>query len=181
MQSSLTLDLTALSAGLLAFRLVTGLAMAAHGTQKLFGWFGGPGLTGTAGFFEKLGFRPGRTFALAASTTEILGGLLVATGLLGPIGPALMISVMVVAMVTVHWPKGFFAQSGGIELPLLYSVAAIVLAFAGYGEYSLDAALGADAFWTPAATIIALTIGLLGGLGSLMVRHHGSATPSTAR
>src|SRR6476620_8530224 len=71
MSDSITLQLTALSAGLLILRLVVGLAMAAHGTQKLFGWFGGHGLTATGGFFEMLGFHPGRAFALAAGATEI--------------------------------------------------------------------------------------------------------------
>ena len=103
-----------MDAGLLLARLVIGLMMAAHGAQKLFGWFGGYGLTGTAGFFEGLGFRPGRLFAATAAVTEIVSGVLVVLGLLGPIGPALMVSVMVVAALTVHWPN-VFSQSNGIE------------------------------------------------------------------
>src|SRR5215203_7448847 len=103
MSNSLPISLTAFSAGLLALRLVLGLAMAAHGSQKLFGWFGGHGLAGTGGFFEMLGFKPGRAFAFAAGATEVLSGLLVAAGFLGPVGPALMLSVMIVAAVTVHW------------------------------------------------------------------------------
>src|SRR5205814_7539283 len=86
--------------GLLIARLVFGLLMAAHGAQKLFGWFGGHGLAGTAGFLESLGFRPGRVFATAASLAELAGGLLAALGLLGPIGPALIVSVMIVAAMT---------------------------------------------------------------------------------
>src|SRR5215218_2496439 len=80
-----------------------GLLMAAHGSQKLFGWFGGYGLNATGEFFVQLGFRPGRLFALAASAGELANGLLVALGVLGPIGPALMLSVMIVAAVSVHW------------------------------------------------------------------------------
>jgi len=121
MDSTLPIQLTAISIGLLMLRLVVGLAMAAHGSQKLFGWFGGHGLAGTGGFFEMLGFKPGRLFALAAGATEVLSGILVAAGFLGPIGPALMLSVMIVAAVTVHWKHGYFAQSNGIELPLLYA------------------------------------------------------------
>jgi len=180
MQYSLVSDLAAVSAGLLAFRLVVGLAMAAHATQKLFGWFGGHGLAGTGGFFEMLGFRPGRTFALAAGVTELVSGLLVAAGFLGPIGPALMVSVMVVAMLTVHWSKGFFAQEGGIELNLLYIVSAVALAFTGFGAYSLDAALGADTLWTPTAAVIALVVGVVAGLGNLTLRRQAPSTPSTA-
>src|SRR5258706_10280421 len=104
---------------LLLARLLLGLGMAAHGAQKLSGWFGGYGLAGTGAFLEKLGFRPGRAFALAASLGEVGGGVLTALGLMGPAGPALMILVMIVAMVVVHLPGGFFAASNGIEIPLL--------------------------------------------------------------
>ena len=92
--------------GLLLARMVIGLLFAAHGAQKLFGWFGGYGLAGTGGFFESLGFRPGRFFAAAAGFSEFTGGLLLAIGLLGPLGPAMIIAVMVVAIATVHWQHG---------------------------------------------------------------------------
>src|SRR4051812_21522646 len=107
-----------LSLGLLVARVVIGLIMAAHGAQKLLGWFGGHGLEKTGAGFAQLGFHPGRAFAAAASLTEIVSGILVATGFLGPIGPALMISVMIVAIITVHWQHGLFAEAHGIELPL---------------------------------------------------------------
>jgi putative oxidoreductase len=138
--------------------------MAAHGAQKLLGWFGGYGLTGTGGFFEQLGFRPGRFFAATAALTEIASGLLVTFGLLGPVGPALMLSVMIVAALSVHWPQGVFAQNNGIEVPLLYAVAAITLGLTGFGAYSLDAAFGLSDLWTPALTWGALAIGALGGV-----------------
>lgn len=159
-----------MNSGLLLARLVFGLLMAGHGAQKLFGWFGGYGLSGTAGFFEALGFRPGRFFAAAASAAEIAGGLLVAFGFLGPVGPALMVAVMVVAAVSAHWAKGLWAQSNGIEVPLLYAVAAVALALIGPGSYSLDRALGMASFWTPALTLGALVAGILGGIGNLAVR-----------
>jgi len=104
-------DLQTLSIGLLFARIVIGLLMAAHGAQKLFGWFGGYGLNKTGEFFIHLGFARGRTFAAAASVTEITSGLLVALGFLGPIGPALMISVMIVAAVTVHLEHGSSPQT----------------------------------------------------------------------
>src|SRR5947199_6017965 len=110
-----------MDAGLLVARTVFGLVMAAHGSQKLFGWFGGYGLAGTGGFFEQLGFRPGRLFAALASVSELVAGLLIALGFLGPVGPALLLSVMIVAAVTVHCGKGFFATSNGIELTVLYA------------------------------------------------------------
>src|SRR6187549_3837397 len=100
-----------MDSGLLLARVVFGLLMAAHGSQKLFGWFGGYGIAGTGGYFESLGFRPGRLFAAAAGGTEFIGGLLVAFGLLGPLGPAMIIATMVVAIATVHWAHGVFAQN----------------------------------------------------------------------
>lgn len=165
-----------MDAGILIARVVVGLLMAAHGTQKLFGWFGGYGLAGTAGFFESLGFRPGRFFAATAAGTELVAGLLVAAGLLGPVGPALFVSVMVVAAVTVHWPNGVFAQSNGIEVPLLYGVAGVALALTGPGAFSLDAAFGLTGLWTPAVTWAALAVGALGGLANLAIRQPAPAT-----
>jgi putative oxidoreductase len=128
--------------GLLLARLVLGLLMAAHGAQKLLGWFGGYGLGAVAGMFESLGFRPSRFLAALASLTEVASGLLVAAGLFGPVGPALMLSVMIVAAMSVHWPHGLFAAGNGIELPLLYGVVAAALALTGPGLYSLDALFG---------------------------------------
>src|SRR5438046_9880411 len=111
--------MTIMDAGLLLVRLVFGVVMAAHGSQKLFGWFGGHGLRAVTGMFESLGFRPGGFFAPLAAFAELVRGLLVAVGLLGPIGPAVRLSVMIVAAVSVDWPNGLFAESQRIELPLL--------------------------------------------------------------
>ena len=169
--SSLALtDLAAVSGGLLVGRLVLGLLMAAHGAQKLFGWFGGYGLAGTGGFFESLGFRPGRAFAAAAALAEVGGGLLVALGFLGPVGPALIISVMIVAALTVHRGHGLLATSNGIELPLLYAAGALALALTGYGAYSLDALLGLQSLWTPSVAWAAIGLGIAGGIANLFAR-----------
>ncbi|MGH7561377.1 MAG: DoxX family protein [Gemmatimonadales bacterium] len=159
-----------LGTGLLLARLVLGLLMAAHGTQKLFGWLGGYGLNGTAGFFEQIGFRPGRLFAAAAATGEVVGGLLVALGFLGPVGPALMISVMLVAAVSVHLGNGLFATTNGVEVPLLYATGALGLALVGPGPYSLDVLLGIGSVWTPALTLGVLAAGLAGGAANLSLR-----------
>jgi putative oxidoreductase len=164
------------SIGLLVGRVVVGLLMAGHGTQKLLGWFGGYGLQKTGDFFAQLGFRPGRAFAAAASLSEIAGGLLIALGLLGPIGPALMVSVMIVAAVTVHWGKGLFATTNGIEMPLLYATAGVALAFTGPGRYSLDTGLGIAGTWTATTTVIALAAGIAGAFANLALRNRPGTT-----
>jgi putative oxidoreductase len=162
--------------GVLLARVVFGSLMAAHGAQKLFGWFGGYGIAGTGGYFESLGFKPGRFFAAAAGFTELTGGALLALGLLGPLGPAMIVSVMVVAIATVHWQHGVFAQNNGIELPLVYAVGAAALALTGFGAYSLDAALGLS--WPTAVSWTAIGLGVLGGFANLAIRKT-AATPST--
>jgi putative oxidoreductase len=164
-----------MDAGLLAARLVLGSLMAAHGSQKLFGWFGGYGLDGTAAYFEQIGFRPGRRFALAAALSEVTGGLLVAAGLLGPIGPALMLAVMIVAVVTVHWGHGLFAMTNGVEVPLLYSAGAAALALTGPGAFSFDTVLGLNAQWTPATAWLAIGCAVLGAVLNLAARRPAAA------
>ena len=170
MYTTYATDPQTLGLGLLVGRLVIGLLMAAHGAQKLFGWFGGYGLNATGEFMVQLGFPSGRFFASTAAVTEVVSGLLVALGLFGPIGPALMLSVMIVAAISVHWQNGVFAMKNGIELPLLYAAGALAIALAGPGEFSLDALLGIGSIWTPRVTALALAVGAMGGVGNLMVR-----------
>jgi putative oxidoreductase len=156
--------------GLLIARVMFGTLMAAHGAQKLFGWFGGYGLTGTGGFFEQIGFRPGRFFAAAAGLSEGAGGLLLALGLFEPAAAALVVAVMIVAAGSVHWPHGLFAASNGIELPLLYGASAAALALTGPGAYSLDAAFGLDASWTLTLKAAVLLFGVVAGVANLALR-----------
>jgi putative oxidoreductase len=167
-----------LSMGLLIIRVIFGLTMAAHGAQKLFGWFGGYGLVGTSGFFEKLGFRPGRLFATFAALGEFFGGLLFTLGLLGPVGPMVIIADMLVASISVHWRNGLFATTNGVEVPLLYATAAVGIALIGFGRYSLDDALGLATVWTPGLIATALVVGVLGGIANLMLRRSPPTTPT---
>jgi putative oxidoreductase len=170
-----SIDLQTLSIGLLLVRIVIGLIMAAHGAQKLLGWWGGYGLRGTGQFFEQMGFQPGPAFAAAASLSEIISGLLVAVGFLGPIGPALMVSVMIVAALTVHLGQGLFAPKG-IELPLLYGIAAFGLALTGFGEYSVDNLLGVAGRWSAGFTWIVLMLGVAGAFVNLALRRRPAVT-----
>jgi len=154
---------------LLFVRLVVGLALAAHGAQKLFGWFGGYGIAGTGGFFEGLGFRPGRLFALGAGLGEFGGGLLTALGLLGALGPALIVMVMIVAAVSVHLSKGFFAPNG-FELNLSYIASSVLIAFAGNGLYSVDGALGWTYLASPQAALYVLAAAVVLAAINLVLR-----------
>ncbi len=155
---------------LLVIRLTLGLYMTAHGAQKLFGWFGGYGIAGTSGFFEQLGFRPARFFVITASLTEIVSGLLVTFGLLGPVGPALMLSVLIVAAVSVHWQHGFLATNNGIEHTAIFAAGSVALALIGMGPYSLDARLGLGTLWTPELTWGLIALGIVGGVANLALR-----------
>jgi len=127
--------------GLLALRLGVGGTLVAHGAQKLFGWFGGHGLKGTAAFFDSVGFRPGRTNAVLAGATEVGGGTLLALGLATPAAGAASAGTMAVAAL-MHKDNGFFAQNGGLEYPALLALTTGALALSGPGQLSLDAALG---------------------------------------
>ncbi len=126
---------------LLVLRLVLGGVFVAHGAQKLFGSFGGPGIEGTAGFHEQLVIRPAKPMAILAGLAEFVGGMLVVAGFLTPLAALALIAVMVVAIVTVHLKNGFFAASGGYEFNLVLIAVAVALLLAGSGAYGIDAAL----------------------------------------
>lgn len=165
---------------LLAARLVVGKGMAGHGAQKAFGWFEGPGPEGAAAFMQQLGFRPAEPFAKAAAWNELVGGELVAFGLGGPLGPALVLSQMAVAMLSVHAKNGFFAAKNGVELPALYAAAALALAATGYGRISLDGALGLQKrLHHPVLTTLALAGGIAAALAVHNVRAPAADGPAT--
>jgi putative oxidoreductase len=157
--------------GMLLARATVGLAFASHGAQKAFGSFDGPGPAGAAGIMESLGFKPGSRYAALSSYTELGSGLLIAAGLGGPVGPAALVSVMIVAQASVHAKNGFFAQKGGVELGVIYSAAALAIAMSGYGRLSLDALFGLDEPLENDALVAAILAGgALGGLLALAQR-----------
>ncbi len=126
------------SFGLLIIRVLLGLTFAAHGTQKLFGWFGGHGIEGTGGFFESIGIKPGKRMAFFAGAGELVGGLLFAIGFLTPLAAIIIILTMLVAIIKVHIKNGYWAGNNGYEYNALIIIAAAGVAFIGAGVFSID-------------------------------------------
>ena len=128
--------------GLLILRLGVGLIVAAHGAQKLFGWWGGPGMTGWTGVMGKMRVRPAVLWAWVSAVSEFAGGLLFALGFLSPLGSMAIAGAMLVALITVHLPRGFWNTKGGYEFNLSILAAVVAVAVAGPGAYSLDGLFG---------------------------------------
>jgi len=153
---------------LLALRLVVGLTFAAHGAQKVFGLFGGGGISGTAAAFDQIGLHPTKLQAWVAGVAELAGGLLLALGLATPFAAAVLIGTMVAAVLTVHLRSGFFNTNNGYEYNLVLAAAAFTLAGTGPGEWSLEHALDIELAGTGWA-LAALGAGVLGGAGAVQI------------
>jgi putative oxidoreductase len=164
--------------GLLILRLVVGLTMAAHGAQKVFGWWSGPGIAGWGAAMERMGFRPARFFAWLSAGAELVGGMLLAAGLLTPFAAAAVVGQSVVIIGHVHGPKGFWNKNSGFEFPLALVAGAVAVGLIGAGAMSIDAAIGLRFDDTLRAVL--LVAGALGGLAALAVprlgRNDGAAT-----
>jgi len=154
-----------LSLGLLILRLVAGLTIAAHGAQKLFGWFGGPGFIKVTQGYQTQGFRPAWLWACLAVLGELGGGLSFATGFLTPLGAAGIVGAMVMAIFKVHWKNGFWNSKRGLEFPLSLLTGAVAIGFTGPGDYSLDHLFGI-ALPTPLLfcilAVVAIVVDLIG-------------------
>ncbi|WP_327575938.1 DoxX family protein [Streptomyces sp. NBC_00145] len=137
-QGTVTAKSSASDWGLLLIRLTFGLLMAGHGAQKLFGIFGGKGLTETGKGFAALGFHPGKLFALICGLSEFLGGLGLALGLLTPLAAAAIIGVMINAMATVTGAHGLWETDGGVEYNVCIAVVALAVAAIGPGRLAVD-------------------------------------------
>src|ERR1700744_3615054 len=130
--------------GRLLLRLTVGSLFFGHGTQKLFGWFGGHGLDATAGMFESLGLRPGKRHATAAGIAEAGGGAALLLGAATPLASSVLIATMITAIYRVHLPNGPWVTDQGYEYNLVLIAAALALAETGPGSPSVDAALGTE-------------------------------------
>ena len=151
--------------GRLLLRLTVGGFFFGHGTQKLFGWFGGYGLEGTAGFFEQLGMRPGKRHAIAAGAAEAGGGAALALGFATPFAASALVATMLTAINRVHLEKGPWATDGGYEYNLVLIAAALALVEVGPGRPSVDAALGQER-QGPRWMLAALGLGVAGAVGA---------------
>jgi len=168
---------------LFVLRLVVGCYFAGHGAQKLWGAFGGHGPAGTGQFFESLGLKPGRLHAQAAGWSEFLGGVLLAFGFLTPVAAVLIISVMTVAVLTIHGKNGPWVTDQGYEYNAVLVAVAFTLA-ASPGSWSLDGAFGFGSIHGTGAAIIALALGLFGGYLALTIGRSGrlaGAPPTPAQ
>lgn len=130
-----------LAIGLFILRVVIGVTVSAHGAQKLFGWFEGPGLQGFSGMLGSMKVRPSNLWALVAAGGEFVGGILLVLGLLNPIAGFLVAGSMLVAILLVHRSNGFWNSNRGIEFPLQILAAAVALTLTGFGPFSVDGAL----------------------------------------
>ncbi|GGM17336.1 RpiR family transcriptional regulator [Streptomyces fumigatiscleroticus] len=162
--------------GLLLLRLGTGGVLAAHGAQKLFGWFGGHGIEGTGQAMESMGYAPGRASAAAAGLAEAGGGALLALGLATPAAGAAAAGAMAGAT-AVHAPQGFFAQSGGYEYAVSLGLTSVGLAVTGPGRLSVDHALGhtVNRNWMVPAALAAVAAGTALVIGARNKRLRTSA------
>jgi putative oxidoreductase len=158
--------------GRLALRLAVGGFFVGHGTQKLFGWFGGNGLDATASGFEKLGLRPGRAAAVVAGVAEAGGGLLLAAGLETPLAATALTATMLTAIERVHLKNGPWVTRGGYEYNVVLIASVLALAEAGPGKLSLDAVLGRP------KTARAESVLAVGALGALATRALSARMPA---
>lgn len=150
--------MSALDAGLLLLGLVMGLTLAAHGAQKAFGWFGGPGLRGWTSAIAGMGFYPAAPFATVAALAELLGGLGLALGFLTSIAAAIVVAQTVVIVFHVHWRHGFWNTERGIEYPTLLAVVAVFLGIVGRGMLSIDGLLSSRLWFLSASLVPAHSV-----------------------
>jgi len=159
-----------ISIALLILRLGVGLTLTGHGVQKLFGWFGGPGLIRLKQGFEKQGFRPVWLWVTLAIVGEVGGGLSVALGFLTPLGAAGILGAMAIATFKSHWKNGFWLNKGGYEYSLVLLIVSIALGLIGPGSYSLDTLFGINLPQALLFGVLAVAALLVDAIGILISR-----------
>lgn len=169
-----------LALGLLILRLVAGLTIAAHGAQKLFGWFEGPGFNKMAKGFQNQGFKPALFWVFLVILGEFGGGLSVAFGFLTPLGAAGIFGAMFMAIFKSHWKNGFWNSKRGLEFPLLLLTMGVAIGLIGPGSYSLDALFGIALPETLLFCILAAAALLVDIIG-LIISRPGAVVPAEVK
>jgi putative oxidoreductase len=164
--------------GRLLLRATVGGFFVGHGTQKLLGWFGGPGLEATAQGFHQMGMRPGRRNALAAGLSETLGGAAIVLGLATPLAASTLVATMLTAINRVHLKNGPWAANGGYEYNVVLIASLLTLVEVGPGEPSLDHALGIERSGSDWAAL-ALVVGASGAAGAHWLAMREASAPAT--
>ncbi|MBV9820050.1 MAG: DoxX family protein [Solirubrobacterales bacterium] len=165
--------------GRLILRAVVGGFFVGHGTQKLFGWFGGHGLDGTSQMFESLGLRPGKAHAAAAGAAETSGGAMLVAGAATPLAASILIATMLTAINRVHVKNGPWATNGGYEYNVVLIAAALALAETGPGAPSVDVASGSE-MYGPLWALLALAGGVAGAAGAHLIAERGTSPAEPA-
>ncbi len=165
-----------MAAGLLILRVVVGALLVGHGTQKLFGWFGGHGPRTTGAFFEVLGYRPGVLFAVIAGLTEAGGGVMLAVGLLTPLAGAAVVGVMLNAASSLRG-RGPWVINGGWEYTVVLATVGASIALTGPGSISVDHALGLA--WSTESGVGGVALGVIAAIATLVLRRLLPAQPGT--
>lgn len=164
---------------LLVLRVTIGAIFAAHGLQKLLGWWGGPGWEGWKGAIGHMGFRP-ILFWASISVVAELAGIALILGLLVPIAAAGLVAQTIVIIKKAHWAKGFWNANGGIEWPLALLAGAFAVQVLGPGSWSLDAFLPVDVLYDPAVSWIIVGLAVAGALvAAFLPPPAAPETPST--
>jgi putative oxidoreductase len=164
-----------MATGLLLLRVVIGLALVGHGTQKLFGWFGGHGPRTTGAFFEMLGYRPGVLFAVVAGLSEVGGGTLLALGFLTPLAGAAVIGVMLNAAFSLR-DRGPWIINGGWEYTVVLATVGASITLTGPGSISIDHTLGLD--WSTSWDVGGIMLGVGATIATLLLRRPAPAQPA---
>ncbi len=159
---------------------VAGLTLAAHGAQKLFGWFDGSGFTKMTQGFEKQGFKPAWLWTCLVILGEFGGGLSLAFGFLTPLGAAGIFGAMLMAIVKSHWKNGFWNSKRGYEFPLSLLTIAVAIGLIGPGAYSLDALFGIALPETLLFCVLAVAA-LLVDVTGLLISRPAAVAPTEAR
>ena len=161
-------------------RAIVGVVIAAHGAQKLFGVWGGPGLAGWTAGMARMGMRPAALWAVLTALAEFAGGIALGLGFLLPITAAIVTMQIGTALAKIHWPKGFWSNAGGIEFTLVLVAVALISGISDPGAWSLDRVLGIPALGAGTYLVVLVLSWLVYIAGSRSARPQAATSPKAA-